>query len=76
MYIRPMVRTFSFMSFGNTELTAYGVELRTTIMPRRDAIVPNGVYLYDKLKVIGMTESGGAVVEELDEHRGNLWGFV
>lgn len=72
MYIRPMVRTFSFMSFGNTELTAYGVELRTTIMPRRDAIIPNGVYLYDKLKVIGMTESGGAIVEEPDEHRGNL----
>ena len=38
-------------------------------MPRRDAIVPNGVYLYDKLKVIGMTESGGAIVEEPD---GNL----
>lgn len=72
MYIRPMFRTFSFMSFGNNELTAYGVELRTTIMPRRDAIVPNGVYLYDKLKVIRMTESGGAIVEEPDEHRGNL----
>ena len=38
-------------------------------MPRRDAIVPNGVYLYDKLEVIGMTESGGAIVEEPD---GNL----
>ena len=72
MYIRPMFRTFSFMSFGNTELTAYGVELRTTIMPRRDAIIPNGVYLYDKLKVIGMTESGGAIAEEPDGHRGNL----
>ena len=72
MYIRPMFRTFSFMSFGNTELTAYGIELRTTIMPRRDAIVPNGVYLYDKLEVIGMTESGGVIVEESDEHRGNL----
>ena len=67
-----MFRTFSFMSFGNNELTAYGIELRTTIMPRRDAIVPNGVYLYDKLEVIGMTESGGAIVEEPDEHRGNL----
>ena len=55
MYIRPMFRTFSFMSFGNNELTAYGIELRTTIMPRRDAIIPNGVYLYDKLEVIGMT---------------------
>lgn len=72
MYIRPMFRTFSFMSFGNNEFTAYGVELRTTIMPRRDAIVPNGVYLYDKLEVIGMTESGGAIVEEPDGHRGNL----
>lgn len=72
MYIRPMFRTFSFMSFGNNELTAYGVELRTTIMPRRDAIVPNGVYLSDKLEVIGMTESGGAIVEEPDEYRGNL----
>lgn len=41
-------------------------------MPRRDAIVPNGVYLYDKVKVIGMTESGGAIVEELDGHRGNF----
>ena len=74
MYIRPMFRTFSFMSFGNNELTAYGVELRTTIMPRRDAIVPNGVYLYDKVKVIGMTESGGAIVEEPDGHRGIFWG--
>lgn len=72
MYIRPMFRTFSFMSFGNNELTAYGVELRTTIMPRRDAIVPNGVYLSDKLEVIGMTESGGAIVEEPDEYGGNL----
>ena len=72
MYIRPMFRTFSFMSFGNNELTAYGVELRTTIMPRRDAIVPNGVYLYDKVKVIGMTKSGGAIVEEPDGHRGNF----
>lgn len=72
MYIRPMFRTFSFMSFGNNELTAYGVELRTTIMPRRDAIVPNGVYLCDKLEVIGMTESGGVIVEEPDGNRGNL----
>lgn len=72
MYIRPMFRTFSFISFGNNELTAYGVELRTTIMPRRDAIIPNGVYLYDKLEVIEMTESGGAIVEEPDGHRGNL----
>ena len=70
--MRPVFRKFYFMSFGNTELTAYAIELRTTIMPRRDAIIPNGVYLYDKLKVIGMTESGGAIVEEPDEHRGNL----
>lgn len=69
MYMRPVFRKFSFMSFGNIELTAYGIELKTTIMPRRDAIVPNGVYLYDKLEVIGMTESGGAIVEEPD---GNL----
>lgn len=61
-----------FMSFGNNELTAYGVELRTTIMPRIDTIVPNGVYLYDKLEVIGMTESGGVIVEEPDGYRGNL----
>ncbi len=64
MYMRPVFRKFSFMSFGNIELTAYAVKLRTTIMPRRNAIVPNGVYLYDKLKVLGMTESGGAIVEE------------
>ena len=38
-------------------------------MPRRDAIVPNGVYLYDKLEVIGMTESGGVIVEEPDGNR-------
>ena len=67
MYIRPMFRTFSFMSFGNNELTAYGVELRTTIMPRRDAIIPNGVYLYDKLEVIGMTESGGSIIADYPE---------
>lgn len=67
MYIRPMFRKFSFMSFGNNELTAYGVELRTTIMPRRDAIVPNGVYLYDKLEVIGRTESGGAIIADYPE---------
>ena len=60
------------MSFGNNELTDYGIELRNTIMPRRDAIIPNGVYLYDKLEVIEMTESGGAIVEETDGHRGNL----
>ena len=47
-----MFRTFSFMSFGNNELTAYGVELRTTIMPRRDAIVPNGVYLLNKSRIL------------------------
>lgn len=41
MYMRPVFKKkFSFMSFGNIELTAYAVELRTTIMPRRDVIVP------------------------------------
>lgn len=52
--------------------TTYGVELRTTIMPKRDAIIPNDVYLYGKLEVIGITESGGAIVEEPDGHRGNF----
>lgn len=41
-------------------------------MPKRDVIVPNDVYLYGKLEVIGITESGGAIVEEPDGHRGNF----
>ena len=69
--MRVIVKTFSSFTFGDTEFNAYAVELRNPFISKREIDV-NGVYLYDKLKVIGMTESGGVIVEEPDGRRGNL----
>lgn len=59
------------MSFGNTELTAYAVELRNPYISRREISV-NGVYINDKLNIIGMTKKGDAIVEEPDGYRGKF----
>ena len=69
--MRVIVDTFSSFTFGDIEFTAYAVELRNPFISKREIDV-NGVYLYDKLKVIGMTESGGVIVEEPDGHERNL----
>ena len=66
-----IVKTFSSFTFGDTEFTAYAVELRNPFISKREIDV-SGVYVNDKLKIIGRAESGGAIVEEPDEHRGNL----
>ena len=69
----PVVRTFSSFTFGDTEFTAYAVELRNPFISKREIDV-NGVYVNDKLKIIGVDGRGGVIVEEPDGHIGNLWG--
>lgn len=64
----PVVRTFSSFTFGDTEFIAYAVELRNPFISKREIDV-SGVYINDKLKIIGVDGRGGVIVEELD---GNL----
>lgn len=66
-----IVKTFSSFTFGDTEFTAYAVELRNPFISKREIDV-SGVYVNDKLKIIGRAERGSVIVEEPDEHRGNL----
>lgn len=66
--MRVIVDTFSFFTFGDIEFTAYAVELRNSFISKREIDV-NGVYVNDKLKIIGVDGRGGVIVEELD---GNL----
>ena len=42
-----------------------------TFISKREIDV-SGVYINDKLKIIGVDGRGGVVVEEPDGHRGNL----
>lgn len=69
--MRVIVDTFSSFTFGDIEFTAYAVELRNPFISKREIDV-SGVYINDKLKIIGVDGRGGAIVEEPDEHRGNL----
>ena len=67
--MRVIVDTFSSFTFGDTEFTAYAVELRNPFISKREVDV-NGVYVNDKLKIIGRAgRSGGVVVEEPNGHR-------
>lgn len=63
-----VVGTFSSFTFGDTEFTAYVVELRNPFISKREIDV-SGVYINDKLKIIGRAGRGGVIVEEPD---GNL----
>lgn len=69
--MRVIVDTFSSFTFGDIEFTAYAVELRNPFISKREIDV-SGVYINDKLKIIGVDGRGGVIVEELDGHRGNL----
>ncbi len=69
--MRVIVKTFSSFTFGDTEFTAYAVELRNPFISKREIDV-SGVYVNDKLKIIGVDGRGSVIVEEPDEHRGNL----
>lgn len=66
--MRVIVKTFSSFTFGDTEFTAYAVELRNSFISKREIDI-NGVYVNDKLKIIGVDGRGGVIVEEPD---GNL----
>lgn len=66
--MRVIVDTFSSFTFGDVEFTAYAVELRNPFISKREIDV-SGVYINDKLKIIGVDGRGGVIVEELD---GNL----
>lgn len=66
--MRVIVKTFSSFTFGDTEFNAYAVELRNPFISKREIDV-SGVYINDKLKIIGVDGRGGVIVEELD---GNL----
>lgn len=66
--MRVIVYTFSSFTFGDVEFTAYAVELRNPFISKREIDV-SGVYINDKLKIIGVDGRGGVIVEELD---GNL----
>ena len=63
-----VVGTFSSFTFGDTDFTAYVVELGNPFISKREIDV-SGVYINDKLKIIGIDGRGGVIVEELD---GNL----
>ena len=69
--MRVIVKTFSSFTFGDTEFTAYAVELRNPFISKREIGV-SGVYVNDKLKIIGVDGRGGVIVEEPDGHKGNL----
>ena len=69
--MRVIVDTFSSFTFGDIEFTAYAVELRNSFISKREIDV-NGVYVNDKLKIIGRAGRSGVVVEEPNGHRGNL----
>ena len=69
--MRVIVKTFSSFTFGDTEFTAYAVELRNPFISKREIDV-SGVYVNDKLKIIEVDGRGSVIVEEPDEHRGNL----
>lgn len=66
--MRVIVDTFSSFTFDDIEFTAYAVELRNPFISKREIDV-SGVYINDKLKIIGVDGRGGVIVEELD---GNL----
>lgn len=66
--MRVIVDTFSSFTFGDIEFTVYAVELRNPFISKREIDV-SGVYINDKLKIIGVDGRGGVIVEELD---GNL----
>ena len=66
--MRVIVDTFSSFTFGDIEFTAYAVELKNPFISKREVDV-SGVYINDKLKIIGVDGRGGVIVEELD---GNL----
>ena len=66
--MRVIVDTFSSFTFGDIEFTAYAVELRNHFISKREIDV-SGVYINDKLKIIGVDGRGGVIVEEPD---GNL----
>lgn len=69
--MRVIVDTFSYFTFGDIEFTAYAVELRNPFISKREIDV-SGVYINDKLKIIGRAGRSGVIVEEPDGHRGNL----
>lgn len=69
--MRVIVKTFSSFTFGDTDFTAYVVELGNPFISKREIDV-SGVYINDKLKIIGVDGRGGVIVEEPDGHRGNL----
>ena len=71
--MRVIVKTFSSFTFGDTEFNAYAVELRNPFISKREIDV-SGVYINDKLKIIGVDGRGGVIVEEPDGHKRNLWG--
>ena len=66
--MRIIVNTFSSFTFGDTEFNAYAVELRNPFISKREIDV-SGMYINDKLKIIGVDGRGGVIVEEPD---GNL----
>ena len=67
--MRVIVDTFSSFTFGDTEFNAYAVELRNPFISKREIDV-SGMYINDKLKIIGRAgRSGGVVVEEPNGHR-------
>ena len=66
--MRIIVNTFSSFTFGDTEFNAYAVELRNPFVSKREVDV-SGMYINDKLKIIGVDGRGGVIVEEPD---GNL----
>lgn len=69
--MRVIVNNFSSFTFGDTEFTAYVVELRNPFISKREIDI-SGVYVNDKLKIIGRAGRSGVIVEEPDGHRGNL----
>ena len=66
--MRVIVKTFSSFTFGDTEFNAYAVELRNPFISKREIDV-SGMYINDKLKIIGVDGRGGVIAEEPD---GNL----
>lgn len=63
-----VVGTFSSFTFGDTEFTAHVVELRNPFISKREIDV-SGVYINDKLKIIGVAGRSCIIMEEPD---GNL----
>ena len=69
--MRVIVDTFSSFTFGDTEFNAYAVELRNPFISKREVDV-SGMYINDKLKIIGRAGRSGVIVEEPDGHERNL----